>query len=74
MARQPRKHSKEFKAEVVCMVTDGGKSIAEVSRAHELADSLVHTWVRQARIDAGNGPTRPWKRKSSHGCGEKIAS
>ena len=56
MARQRRKHSQEFKSEVVRLVTDGGKSIAEVSRAHELADSLVHTWMRQARIDAGNGP------------------
>ena len=56
MARQRRKHSQEFKSEVVRLVTDGGKSIAEVSRGHELADSLVHTWMRQARIDAGNGP------------------
>ena len=56
MARQRRKHSQEFKAEVVRLVIDGGKSIAEVARAHDLADSLVSMWVRQARVDMGQGP------------------
>ena len=56
MARTRRTFSKEFKAEVVKLVMASGKSIAEVAKAHQVADSVVSTWVRQARIDAGEGP------------------
>ena len=56
MAQTRRRFSKEFKAEVVKLVVASGKSVAEVARAHEIADSVVASWVRQGRIDAGQGP------------------
>jgi transposase len=57
MARQRRKHSPEFKSEVVRLVLDGGQSAGAVAKAHDLADSLVAGWVKQAKIDRGSGPT-----------------
>ncbi len=56
MARPRRKHSKEFKAEIVRLVR-GGKSASAVARAHELASSVVSGWVSQARVDAGEVTT-----------------
>ena len=56
MARTRRKFSREFKAELVKLVVASGQSVAEVAKAHEISDSVVATWVRQARIDAGEGP------------------
>ena len=55
MAQQRRKHSKAFKAEVVRLVLEGGKSPSEVARAHELAASLVFNWLKQAKVDQGLG-------------------
>jgi transposase-like protein len=43
-------------AEAVKLVKEGGRRVAELSRDLGLADSLVRTWVRQADVDAGNGP------------------
>jgi transposase len=57
MARKRRKHSKEFKAEVVRLVLEGGQSSSAVAKAHDLADSLVTGWVKQAKIDQGHGPS-----------------
>jgi transposase len=45
----------EFKADTVRLVLEEGKSIREVSRDLGLTESAVRAWVRQARIDAGNG-------------------
>lgn len=56
MVRTRRKFSKEFKAELVKLVMASGKSVADVAKAHEISDSVVSTWVRQARVDAGQGP------------------
>jgi transposase len=52
MTRVRRKHSKEFKAEIIRLVR-GGKSASEVARAHDLAVSLVAGWVAQAKVDDG---------------------
>lgn len=54
--RARRKFTAEYKAEVVRLVLDGGKSIGEVSRELDLTESAVRNWVRQAKIDAGKGP------------------
>jgi transposase len=54
--RARRKFTAEYKAEVVRLVLDGGKSIGEVSRELDLTESAVRNWVRQAKIDAGQGP------------------
>ena len=54
--RGRRKFTPEYKAEVVRLVRDGGKTIAQVSRELDLTESAVRNWVKQAKIDAGQGP------------------
>ena len=54
--RARRKCTAEYKAEVVRLVLDGGKSIGQVSRELDLTESAVRLWVKQARIDGGQGP------------------
>jgi transposase len=53
--RARRKFSKECKAEVVRLIVDGGKTVGQVSRDLDLTESAVRQWVKQARIDAGEG-------------------
>jgi transposase-like protein len=53
--RKRRKFTTEYKAEVVRLVRDGGKAIGEVSRDLDLTETAVRHWVKQARIDAGEG-------------------
>jgi len=54
--RKRRVHTKEFKADTVKLVLEGGKAVADVARDLGLAASSVHAWVRQAQTDAGRGP------------------
>ena len=49
--RTRRKFTDEFKAEVVKLVLDGGRSVPEVCQAHQLGETCVYTWVRQAKVD-----------------------
>ena len=53
-ARPRRSFSKEFKAEVVDLVRNGGRSVPEVCRDLDLVESAVRGWVRQADIDEGH--------------------
>ena len=53
--RARRKFTAEYKAEVVRLVWDGGKTIAQGSRDLDLTESAVRQWVKQAKIDAGKG-------------------
>ena len=55
--RARRKFTAQYKAEVVRLVRDGGKTVGQVSRELDLTESAVRTWVKQAKIDAGQGPT-----------------
>ena len=56
--RSRRVHTREFKAETVALLrAGGGRSVAQLARELGLADSLLHSWRRQAEVDAGNGPT-----------------
>ena len=55
MASKRRQFTEEFKSEVVKLVLDGGKSVAEVCQVHELSESGVYRWVKQAKIDKGEG-------------------
>jgi transposase len=57
--RARRKFTPEYKAEVVRLVLDGGKTIGQVSRDLDLTESAVRNWVKQAKIDAGKGGTGP---------------
>jgi transposase-like protein len=54
--RVRRVHTREFKADTVALVRTGGRRASQVARDLGLAASLVHTWVRQAEVDAGRGP------------------
>jgi transposase len=54
--RTRRVHTREFKAETVALVRAGGRTAAQVARDLGLADSLVHSWLRQAEVDDGRGP------------------
>jgi transposase len=57
--RARRKFTAEYKAEVVRLVRDGGKSVGEVSRDMDLTESAVRHWVKQAGIDSGGGGAGP---------------
>ena len=52
-----RRFSAEYKAEVVRLVGDSGKSIGAIARELGLAETALRRWVQQAEIDAGRGPT-----------------
>ena len=53
--RKRRKFTKEFKAETVRLVLEGGKTVGQVARDLDLTQSAVRNWVSQAEIDAGRG-------------------
>jgi transposase len=55
--RARRKFTREYKAEVVRLVRDGGKSLGQVSRDLGLTESAVRHWVKQSAVDAGGGGT-----------------
>lgn len=54
--RKRRKFTDEFKTETVRLVRESGKSIAEVARDLDLTESALRNWVREAEIEAGQGP------------------
>ncbi len=54
--RKRRSFSKEYKAEVVGLISKGGKSIGAVARELDLSETAVRRWVAQAEIDSGGGP------------------
>lgn len=53
--RARRKFTAEYKAEVVRLVRDGGKTVRQASRDLDLTESAVRQWVKQSAIDAGKG-------------------
>lgn len=54
--RKRRKFTPEFKVEVVELCQRGDRSIGEVSKDLGLTESAVRGWVKQANVDAGQGP------------------
>ncbi len=56
MAKKRRKFTKEFKAEIVKLVINGGRTVPDVCRQHDLSESAVYQWVKQAQVDRGKGP------------------
>ncbi len=56
MARKKRFFTPEYKAEVVRLVHESGKSIGRVARELDLTPSSVRVWVNQSKADAGQGP------------------
>ena len=53
MAKTRRTFTPEFKAQAVKLVTEGGKSLAEVARDLDLGESMLRAW-KQALAKAGD--------------------
>ena len=51
--RARRSFTPEFKAEIVERWGAGDRTVAQVARDFDLAETAVRKWVRQAEIDAG---------------------
>lgn len=57
-SRKPRrKFTPEFKAEAIKLCSEPGQSIGKVAKNLDLTETALRTWVKQAKIDAGNGPS-----------------
>ena len=54
--RKRRQFTPEFKADAVNLVRAGGRSIAQTARDLDLAETALRGWIRQAEIEAGEGP------------------
>ena len=52
-----RQYSREFKSEICALVLQGQRTVPEVCREYDLSASGVYAWVRQAKVDAGSGPS-----------------
>ena len=48
-----RQFSKQFKAETVALIRGSGKSVPQVCRDLDLAESVVRRWIAQVEIDEG---------------------
>lgn len=55
--RPRRSFTDEFKAGAVRLVLDEGKTVAQVGRDLDVAQSVVGNWVKQARADRSHGKT-----------------
>ncbi len=44
---KPRRFSPEFKASVMLEIVSGRKSLAQVSREHQIKDTVLHRWKTQ---------------------------
>ena len=49
--------SAEYKAEVVKLIHDSGKSIGQVCRELDLTESSIRRWAEQNEVDAGRLPS-----------------
>jgi transposase len=55
--RRPRRSfTSEYKAEVVRLLRDSGRTPHEVAAELDLTESAIRQWVKQAEIDEGRGP------------------
>lgn len=52
---KPKKYTDEYRAEVVRMCSEPGRSAYSVARELGLTLSMVSTWVRKARAVAAGG-------------------
>jgi transposase len=55
--RSRRSFTDEFKTGAVRLVLDEGKTIAQVARDLDVAQSVIGNWVKQARADRSKGKT-----------------
>jgi transposase len=57
--RVRRTHSPEYKAEVVRLCEQSGKSPEAIGSELGLSGSMVRGWVNQAKVDSGRGGSGP---------------
>ena len=53
-----RKFTNEYKADAVKLYLDSEESLPVVAKNLGLVENTFRRWVKQAEIDAGNGPER----------------
>jgi len=53
---RPSKYSEEFRADAVALVLTTGISIAQAGRDLGVNPETLRNWVKQAKIDRGEGP------------------
>jgi transposase-like protein len=57
MAKKTRRSfTKEFKSEAVRLCKVGDRRIGQVARDLDLTETALRAWVKQAEVDAGQGP------------------
>ncbi len=57
MARRIRRSfTAEYKAEVAELARKSGKSAGVIAKELDLTETAVRSWIRQASVDAGEGP------------------
>jgi transposase-like protein len=54
--RKRRAFTPEFKADAVKLVVAGGRTVGQVAKDLDLTETALRAWVRQAEVDAGQGP------------------
>lgn len=54
--RKRRSFNKEFKAEAVRLCRVGDRPVTQVARDLDLTETALRQWLKQADIDAGQGP------------------
>lgn len=54
--KRRRRHSAQFKAEVLAACALPGAAVAEVARRYEINDNMVHAWLRGRGVGAGRAP------------------
>lgn len=54
--KKRRKFEPEFKAEAVRLVLEEGRTVNDVAKSLGIYGSSLGDWVKQAKIDRGNGP------------------
>ena len=73
MGATRRRFSREFKLEAVRMVTEGGHSLAQVSRDLDIRPDMLRRWRRQFEQDPKQAFPGVGQRKARDEEGEKQA-
>jgi transposase len=57
-SRKPRrKFTPEFRAEAIKLCSEPGQSVGKVAKNLNLTETARRAWVKQAAVDAGDGPS-----------------
>jgi len=60
--RKNRKYTEEFKKEVLEMVAEGSRTVAQIERDLELTPNIVYKWQERYRLQ--NGALKPSEERS----------